>query len=71
MSNSLKNGFLFGKLLQKIQSTYIKRTRKFFNFSAEMLEIKDNDRLGNRKTNWGYLIAEMKNFGIEFDSSTQ
>lgn len=36
-----------------------------------MLEMKDNDRLGNRKTNWGYLIAEMKNFGFEFDSSTQ
>ena len=49
MQNSLKNGFLFGKLLQKMQSTYIKRTKKFFNLNADLLEMKDNDSLGNRK----------------------
>ena len=71
MSNSLKNGFLFGKLLQKMQSTYIKRTKKYFHFSNEMLEMKDNDRVGNRKTNWGYLFSEMKHYGVELDQNQQ
>jgi hypothetical protein len=55
MTNSLKNGFLFGRLLQKMQSTYIKRTKKFFNFSQSLLEMKDNDSVGNRKANWNTL----------------
>ena len=69
MSNSLKNGFLFGRLLQKIQSTYIKRTRKFFHFSQNLLEMKDNDSAGNRKANWNTLSQELKNFSIELDQT--
>ncbi len=69
MSNSLKNGFLFGRLLQKIQSTYIKRTRKFFHFSQNLLEMKDNDSAGNRKANWNTLSQELKNFSIELDQA--
>ena len=69
MSNSLKNGFLFGRLLQKMQSTYIKRTRKFFHFSQNLLEMKDNDSAGNRKANWNTLSQELKNFSIELDQA--
>ena len=69
MSNSLKNGFLFGRLLQKIQSTYIKRTRKFFHFSQNLLEMKDNYSAGNRKANWNTLSQELKNFSIELDQT--
>lgn len=69
MTNALKNGFLFSRLLQKMQSTYTKRTKRFFHFSQSMLDIKDNDSAGSRKANWGALVPELKHFAIDLDSA--
>jgi hypothetical protein len=71
MSRSLKNGYLFGKLLTQMQSTYIKRTKKFFPQNARLTEVKDNDAVSNRKNNWGLLFQELKNYGLDVDKPTQ
>lgn len=33
LTSSLRNGFVFSKLLQKMQATYAKRTKKFFHLN--------------------------------------
>ena len=54
-----------------MQATYVKRTRKFFNFSQALLEMKDNDHVSVRKANWTILFQEIKNFGVSLDPDKQ
>lgn len=54
-----------------MQATYVKRTRKFFNFSQALLEMKDNDHVSVRKANWTILFQEIKNFGVSLDPDRQ
>ena len=53
-----------------MQSTFIKRSKKFFNLNPELLDMKDNDSQLSRKSNWGCLFAELKKFGLEMDQTS-
>lgn len=67
MAGKLRNGFLVSKLLQKMQSTFTKRTKHFFHFNQALFEMKDNDSVAVRRANWGLLSQEIKHFSITVD----
>jgi hypothetical protein len=54
-----------------MQGTYAKRTKKFFHLPQALLEMKDNDSASSRKANWACLCTELKNFGVDFDQTSQ
>ena len=46
--DQLMNGYLYGKLLAEMHSTYLRRTKKVFYQNPKLCELKNNDGKANR-----------------------